>query len=226
MTVRDMKPTAARRWLRNLLIAFGVVLVLGLIVSVVMSFLGKSGKARKAPVQQIAILRPPPPPPPPKQEEKPPELKKEEVKIPPPPQEQAPKDADAKAPGKDLGLDAEGGAGGDGFGLVGKKGGRDLIGGDGGARSRFAFYTNMLQQQIQEELSRDKRLRGGGYRAVVRIWLGGDGRVQKVDLSGSTGDADLDGNIRNALAGITLTQPPPQDMPQPVRLRISSRGAG
>jgi TonB family protein len=72
----------------------------------------------------------------------------------------------------------------------------------------------------------DKRLRGGGYRAVVRIWLGGDGRVQKVDLAGSTGDADLDGNIRNALAGITLTQPPPQDMPQPVRLRISSRGAG
>jgi hypothetical protein len=143
-----MKPPAGRRWLRNLLIAFGVVLVIGLIVSVVMNFLGKSGKARKAPVQQIAILRPPPPPPPPKQEEKPPELKKEEVKIPPPPQEQAPKDRDAKAPGKDLGVDAEGGAGGDGFGLVGKKGGRDLIGGDGGARTRVDTVLHLHRATI------------------------------------------------------------------------------
>lgn len=209
-----------------MLVLLGVLLLGGVLVSIVGNFIGHGGKPRKAPVQQIAIMRPPPPPPPPKQEEKPPEIKKEEVKIPPPPQEQSQKDADAKEAGKDLGVDAEGSAGGDGFGLVGRKGGRDLIGGDGSARSRFAFYTNMLQQQIQDELSRDKRLRGGGYRAVVRIWLGGDGRIQKVDLSGSTGDADLDGSIRNALAGITLTQPPPQDMPQPVRLRISSRGAG
>jgi protein TonB len=214
-------------WIRYGLIALGVVLIISLVVMVIMSFLSPSGKPRKTSVQQIAILRPPPPPPPPKVEEKPPEMKKEEVKIPPPEQEQTPKNADSKEAGKDLGVDAEGGAGGDGFGLVGRKGGRDLIGsGDGGARSKFAFYSNMIQQQIQDELSRDKRLKSGGYKAVVRIWLAEDGRVQKVDLSASTGDSNLDGNLKSALSSMTLNQPPPQDMPQPIRLRISSRGAG
>lgn len=221
-----MSRTARKGWLRYGAIALGVAVVIALIVAAIMSFISPSGKPRKAPVQQIAILRQQPPPPPPKAEERPPEIKKEEVKIPPPEQEQTPKDADAKEAGKDLGVDAVGGAGGDGFGLVGRKGGKDLIGSSDGGRSKYAFYTNMIQQQIQDELSRDKRLKSGGYRAVVRIWLGGDGRVQKVDLSGSTGDANLDGNLKNALSAITLNQPPPQDMPQPIRLRISSRGAG
>lgn len=212
--------------MRPALLGLGVVVVIALVAVVINSFLAQSGKPRKPSVQQIAILRPPPPPPPPKQEEKPPEIKKEEVKLPPPPQEDAPKDADAKEAGKDLGVDAEGGTGGDGFGLVGRKGGRDLIGGDGGARSRFAFYTNIIQQQIQDELSRNKRLKSGEYRAVVRIWLAADGRTQKVDLAGSTGNADVDSSLRAALADITFRQPPPQDMPQPVRLRISSRGPG
>jgi len=218
---------ASRKWLRPALLGLGMVVVIALVAVVINSFLAQSGKPQKRSVQQIAILRPPPPPPPPKQEEKPPEIKKEEVKLPPPPQEAAPKDADAKEAGKDLGVDAEGGAGGDGFGLVGRKGGRDLLAGDSGTRSQFAFYTNMIQQQIQDELSRNKKLKGGGdYRAVVRIWLAADGRMQKVDLAGTTGNAETDVNLRSALAEMTFRQPPPQNMPQPVRLRISSRGAG
>jgi len=215
-------------WIRYSLLALGAAAVIALVVSMIMGFMSQKGKPRKPPVQQIAIMRPPPPPPPPKQQqEKPPEVKKEEVKLPPPPQEQAPKDAGAKEAGKDLGVDAEGGAGGDGFGLVGRKGGRDLLAGDGGGgRSAFAFYTNMLQQQIQDELSRNRKLKGGDYRAVVRIWLAADGRMQKVDLAGSTGNAEVDSNLRSALAEMVFRQPPPQNMPQPVRLRISSRGAG
>ncbi len=220
-----MARTAPRKWIRYSLLGVGVLIVIALVVAVIKSFLAQSGKPRKPSVQQIAILRPPPPPPPPKQEEKPPEIKKEEVKLPPPPEE-APKAADNKEAGKNLGVDAEGSAGGDGFGLVGSKGGRDYLAGDGGARSQFAFYTNMIQQQIQDELSRNKKLKGGDYRVVVRIWLGTDGRMQKVDLAGSTGNADVDVNLRSALAEMTFRQPPPQNMPQPVRLRISSRGAG
>lgn len=221
-----MAQAASRNWIRYGLLGLGAAAVIALVVTVIMSFLAQAGKPRKPTVQQIAIMRPPPPPPPPKQEEKPPEIKKEEVKLPPPPQEQAPKEADSKEAGKDLGVDAEGGAGGDGFGLVGRKGGRDLLAGDGGARSRYAFYTSMIQQQIQDELSRHKKLKSSDYRAVVRIWLAADGRIQKVDLAGSTGNADVDSSLRAALADITFKSPPPQDMPQPVRLRISSRGAG
>lgn len=221
-----MAEAASRKWLRRGLVALGVAAAIALVVTMIMGFLAQGGKPHKPSVQQIAIMRPPPPPPPPKQEEKPPEIKKEEVKLPPPPQEQVPKDADAKEAGKDLGLDAEGGAGGDSFGLVGRKGGRDLLLGDGGSRREFAFYTNMIQQQIQDELARNKKLRGGEYRIVVRVWLAADGRIQKVDLAGSSGSAELDGHLRGALADVTLRQPPPQNMPQPVRLRITSRSAG
>jgi protein TonB len=213
------------KWFRGGLVALGVALTIVLVAAMIKGFLAQGGKPRKPALQHIAILRPPPPPPPPKQEEKRPEIKKEEVKLPPPPQQEAPKEAEGKEAGKELGLDAEGGAGGDAFGLVGRKGGRDLIGGDGGARSQFAFYTHMLQQHIQEELSRNKKL-GGDYRVVVRIWLAADGRIQKVDLASSTGNADIDSRLRTALTDITLKQPPPQSMPQPLRLRISSRGAG
>ena len=47
-------------------------------------------------------------------------------------------------PGDELGLDAEGGAGSDGFGLRAKKGGRGLIG--GGDRNRW--YEGQVQRDL------------------------------------------------------------------------------
>jgi protein TonB len=177
--------------------------------------------AKKPKLQQITLLKPPPPPPP---EQKPPEpeMKQEEVKIEQPQPDDAPKQADNDAaPGKDLGVDADGSGAGDGFGLVGRKGGRDLLAGAGG---RFGGFTTVLRQQIQEHLSREKKLRSAEYKVVVYIWLARDGRVEKTELNGSSGNADTDGAIRQALAAMPLIrETPPEDMPQPVKLRITSR---
>lgn len=187
-----------------------------------MKLFSDSGAPKRRVVHQISLLKPPPPPPP-KPPEKPPEpqIKKEEVKV-EQPKPDAPKQDDAPA-GKQLGVDAEGGAGSDGFGLVGNKGGRDLLGGGMG----FAFYTNGLQRFLQEELAKDKRLRSIDYRVVVRLWLGRDGAVRRVELAGSSGSPDVDARVREALGALAaVRQAPPENMPQPVKLRISNRGAG
>jgi len=209
---------AVMLWVVGLLLL--VLLGLGL-----KSLLGDAGKPKKHVVQQISLLKPPPPPPPPKPQEKPPEheIKKEEVKI-DQPKPETKEAANQPQEGKQLGVDAEGGAGGDGFGLVGNKGGRDLLVGGGGAA--FAFYTNIVQRHLQEELGRNRRLKLTDYRIVVRIWLSRTGVVQKAELATSTGDLEVDEGIRTALLNAgALREPPPENLPQPLKIRITNRGS-
>ena len=89
----------------------------------------------------MQVFRPPPPPPP-KIEEPPPPPPPEEVKLPDPePVADAPDVPDMPGP---LGLDADGVAGSDAFGLVGRHGGNDLIGGDG----RYRSYANHVKDAV------------------------------------------------------------------------------
>jgi protein TonB len=209
-----------RVWLTRLVVAVVVIAVISLLGFGLKELLGSGGKAKKQTVHNISLLKPPPPPPPPKPQEKPPEpeMKKEEVKI-DQPKPDAPNQDNAPE-GKQLGVDAEGGTGSDGFGLVGNKGGRDLLAGGKGA---FAFYTN----QLQDELARNKKLKRLDYRVMVRVWLSKSGSVQRVDLGGSSGDAEIDETLRMALAAApALRDAPPENMPQPIRIRIMNRGAG
>lgn len=226
-------PSATRRWRVVAAVTLGIALAVGLVASIAYSFLKDSGKPRKPSVAQITLMKPPPPPPPPKPQEKPPEpVMKKEVKIPEPDKTPDPAPSKDEPPaGKDLGVDAEGGAGSDAFGLVGRKGGRDLLsigGGSGGVDPRqFSYYTSRIQQHLQDALSREPRLRREDYRAIVKVWLTRDGRIQKVELVNGTGNSATDGLLRDTLAGLpALAEAPPETMPQPVRLRITSRGAG
>lgn len=224
----------AVRWRNRILVVLAVGMVVALVATMVRSFLAQPDKPRRPSVQQIAILKPPPPPPP-KVEDKPPppEMKREEVKIPEPDRPQQPEQArDTPPAGANLGVDADGGAGTDGFGLVGRKGGRDLLAGGqegsrGADRQRFAWYAQRIQQHFQAELAREDKLRTRDYRAVVNVWLGPDGRVQRTELVDGTGHLETDEALRAALARLSsLAEAPPESMPQPVRLRIVSRGAG
>lgn len=213
-----------RVWPTRLLIAVAVLAVMALLGFGLKQLLGDAGPPKKQTVHNIALLKPPPPPPPPKPQEKPPEpeMKKEEVKIDEPkPEARNPSDAPE---GKQLGVDAEGGAGSDGFGLVGNKGGRDLLA--GGGRMAFAFYTNHLQRVLQDELAKHKKLKSADYRVVVRLWLSRNGALQRFELAGSSGDQSIDDALREALAETpAMREPPPESMPQPVKIRISNRGA-
>ena len=56
-----------------------------------------------------------------------------------------------QAPDQPLGVDAEGSAGGDAFGLAARRGGADLIGGTGSAP--YAWYTNRMRDEIKDRLA-------------------------------------------------------------------------
>lgn len=197
-----------------------VVVVLGLAggaFALVRGFLQGGGGAPKKVVQEIQIIRPPPPPdlPPPP----PPPPPEEEVDIPEP--EPDPVANDDAAPAEQLGLDAEGGAGGDSFGLLGRKGGRDLLGSGGSA---FSWYAGLLKSEILDQLSEVHAARSGAYSVVVKVWVRSDGSIERIRLAQSTGDRERDSAIESALARMDrISQGPPADMPQPVSLKIVSR---
>lgn len=213
----------SRRWQRYVPAVAGtliVVLVAGLLIWSVRNLLNnKSDGPQRVVEQKITMIRPPPPPdvPPPPP---PPEEKLEEPLEQHEP-EQAPEQADA-APAEQLGLDAEGAAGSDGFGLAARRGGRDLVGSGSGA---FVWYTSMLKDSIQEVLSDDERVRKGSYQVNVKVWLASDGRVERISLASTSGNRELDSAIENALTHLgRVSEAPPLEMPQPVTLRIVSRG--
>jgi protein TonB len=199
--------------------AIGVLIVIGVVIGLLVAIrnlLNKPDLPTRAVAQSVTMIKPPPPPeePPPPP---PPEEKIDEPLPEPTPEEPLPEDA----PAEQLGLDSEGVAGSDGFGLAARKGGRDLIGGG----TSFGWYTTLLKDSIQQTLADDELVRKGNYQVVVRVWLARDGRVEKILLAQSTGNQRLDGAIREALGRMEkLSDAPPLEMPQPITLRIVSRG--
>jgi protein TonB len=154
-------------------------------------------------------VEPPPPPP------------EEEVDLPEPEPMPEAAPSDEPPPGEQLGVDAVGAGAGDGFGLVGRPGGRDLLASGGSA---FSWYAGLLKNEILDRLGDDRKARSGSYSVVVRLWVRRDGTVEKSSLMGSTGDKDRDRAIEIALSQLTrISQAPPADMPQPISLRIVSR---
>ncbi|MEX2482669.1 MAG: TonB family protein [Gammaproteobacteria bacterium] len=201
--------------------AAGVLLVVGGGLYLFFGSMGATDKPRPPDVQQISIVQPPPPPPPPPPEieEPPPEIEEVDVSE-PEPEPIADDAANEPPPGEDLGLDADGVAGADGFGLQAKKGGRALIG--GGDRNKW--YAGVIQTDLQSLLADIEEIRKGRYAVVVKIWIGADGQLEQAEVVRGTGNADLDAAIKRALGGgLRLSHEPPEDLPQPIRLRISSR---
>lgn len=217
-----------KKSLRSRLPLFGGLLFMALftggVIWLVRDFISNAEPPEKNHVQKISLIKPPPP----KPEEKPPEPEKleqqpkqEEMRMDAPPNPDQPKQ-DGPPPGEQLGLDAEGGAGGDAFGLAARKGGRDIttLGGGG---DRIGWFSHMISRQVEDDLKRAKGLQGKEYRLVALIWFDSAGGVARVRLDKGTGNSALDEILRRELQGVTLRDPLPEDLPQPVKLRVVSR---
>jgi protein TonB len=177
----------------------------------------KPDQPKRQVAQVVKLIRPPPPPP----EPPPPPPPEEKIEEPLPqdtPEETPP---DESSPAEQLGIDAEGVAGADGFGLAARKGGRDLLGSGGAV---FAWYTSMLKDSILDVLSEDESIRRGTYQVTVRVWLTQEGTVERIKLASTSGNQELDSAIEKALEKMSrVREAPPLEMPQPVTLRIVSR---
>jgi protein TonB len=206
----------------------GVIILVAILVYVFRELFDKPAQSKKQ-VQQISVVQPPtPPPPPPKPEIKPPEVKEEKMPDPetepePEPEAPEPDQEPAEAPGDQLGVDAEGGAGSDGFGLVGKKGGSGLIGGGGG--NAIIWYGQHVQRELTDELHKTlrDRARQTKYTAVLHVWIRSDGNIDRVELVNSSGTAEIDEALKLAISQVRgRFKPPPERMPQPLKIRIRS----
>jgi len=218
-----------REWLFPSIVKLAVVALVLAGAWTVYSQIGTDDRIKKRLAQRINITSQPPPrkiePKPPEQELKD-DIHLEKVEV------QAPQQANAPADNT-LGVDEEGGAGEDSFGLAAKKGGRDIImlgnqteDKPAAARIDFTFYMGTLQHQLQDEMNKKDRIRHGSYRVELKLWIARDGAIDRFELLGSTGDAATDEAIQLAMADIPrLRQPPPPDMPQPIRIRLTSREA-
>lgn len=188
-----------------------ILLLTGGVYGIMRTVLSAPPPKMRQVVQQISLL--PPPPPPPVEQPPQPEVKDEAPMPDPTPVTKN----DAPPPGN-LGLDADGSAGSDGFQLQARRGGRDLL----DAGGPFGWFSNRIQESIYKALSANKTIRGVNYDVNLNLWLNHDGSIKRVELVDSTGNPTLDRSLKLAVIEVgSIGDELPQDMPQPVRLKIS-----
>ncbi len=193
----------------------GAVLLIAGFVWFVHTMMGMKKSKPERLVQTIQVIRPPPPPP---EQPPPPPPEKAEEQLPKDQPEPTPDQPD-QSPDQPLGVDAEGSAGGDAFGLAARRGGSDLIGGGGSAP--YAWYTNRMRDQLKERLAAAPCTKSAKGSVSTRIVVGADGRVKQIRLTTTTGNSRVDECVDRVLASITsIGDPPPPGMPEQVNLKV------
>ena len=191
----------------------GLVLVIMVVVLMVWLLGTPTEQAHhKKVIQQISLITLPPPPPPPEIKQEPPKQKEQVVE-----KQDKPVPDQSKAPdiSKNLGLDANGSAGADGFGLMARKGGRGVVGGGYGA---------LVVQEINSILTDDDKLRHSAYVLVLSLWISPTGMIEKYKIDKQLGDKETIAMVTSALTKMgSISEGPPLEVPQPIRIRIRSR---
>ena len=199
----------------------GVALLILVLAGV--AFLAKElsapSSAQQKKMAKIRIVPDTPPPPPPKEEKKPePPKEVKENKL-EPPKEQPPTPQEAEQ----LKMEGQGSDNG----LAGLAAGTvrsDYIGQKLGEGNRFSGYLGLVQQELNRALQKIEKLRTADYRVIVRLWITPDGTVSRAELASSSGSQELDERLQKILAQLPpLRERPPADMPQPVKVRLTSR---
>jgi TonB family protein len=143
--------------------------------------------------------------------------------------------------GDRLGLDAEGKAGSDGFGLVGRKGGRSILAGRGGSGgvggggsgkssplNKFGWYTQIVKteisKKIQKYLDENGGIPRGKLQTIVRISVDSAGAVVQWRIVGSSGNHDMDEAVKQCIGDVRISEPPPEGMPRTLIIRVTSQG--
>jgi protein TonB len=99
------------------------------------------------------------------------------------------------------------------------------VGGGGGGMG-FAMFGSGTARYIAQELAREPKLKSSQYQIEIRVWISKDGRFRREEIVRGTGDRDLDTLIQAGLNQLgTLSTPVPQDLPQPLRIRVTSSDA-
>lgn len=227
VTSDQVQVSTARVWITRMVIALLILAILTGIGYGIKKLLG-GGPTHKKQITTVKLLPdtpPPPPPPPPK--EPPKETPKEQPKE--APKEPEPKPAETP-PAETLKMEGAAGDGPSPFqsGAVNneyKGGAVATIGSDGGVK--FRWYAGLVKSQIERAIERDKKLTQGQYKIVVSVWLKPNGQFERLSVDQSDTTPEIEQGIREALNDLPAMQDsPPENMPMPIRLRISAKKMG
>ncbi len=119
--------------------------------------------------------------------------------------------------------------GGDAFGLVGKKGGRALIGGESDASllRKFAWYNSIVQRELSDKVRAFLEKEGlpeGELKSFVRIMMDEQGNIVDFKLMKTSGNKRLDNAVLRVLETYRVSEPPPPGMPLVADVRVHSKG--
>jgi periplasmic protein TonB len=201
--------SSAQLWSRRLAMGLGMFAFVGLVAWAGFN-LSRTSPGAAHQVARIALLPDTPPPPPPPPPERPKIEPKNEIRqqIDRPKQETPPEPQQLK-------MEGQAGEGPSPFTSGEVK--NDYIGGDIG-NGRFAPYAGRVAQLVQDALTK-RRVKIANARML--LWLGSDGAVERFEISGAGPDTERE--LRAALADLgRLPERPPQDMPMPVGLEITT----
>lgn len=168
------------------------VLMIGGLVYWLMALFDTDDVQQKKVVQQITVITPPPPPPPPPPEEIEPEVEEEEV-IEEEIEESVPEEGPEESVAEDLGLDADGTAGSDAFGLIAKKGGSGILGGGYGAA---------IKAEVNKAILQDKEISKLAYTARITLWIEPDGSFSSYTVEVHEGDKNTKEKLERFLAAM------------------------
>lgn len=81
-----------------------------------------------------------------------------------------------------------------------------------------------MNSAFQDALAREQALKDKTYRVVVKVWIDTSGKVARIALIDKTGDSKVDELLEDVLQNLkALREGPPADMPQPLKIRVTSR---
>ncbi|KVN20559.1 energy transducer TonB [Burkholderia stagnalis] len=207
-----------------------IALVLAGLAVLAWRFASDTAGVKRAAAPQVTTVIPLPPPPPPPKQKPPPEKVKEEVKTPVDKPTVAPKPSETPKPSdnqpKQMTMNADAQAGSDNFG-IGAGDGSGMVGSGGGGRFGNASYAQYMVYVLQRAIEQDKGVQEAGgarFTGSLHLWLEPSGRIAKVTVAQSTGDAKLDAAVVAAVEALgKVDEAPPPATTYPVLVRLQGR---
>jgi hypothetical protein len=147
-------------------------------------------------------------------------VQQEKVEDEPKPDEPPPDEP----PAISTGLTGADGLAGLGVAKPGQGNGTGKIGGSGRRGGKYDVFAGQLQSTIASAMKQHSKTKTAAFSVQARIWADASGRIVRVSLAGSTGDASIDEALKNdVLNGLQLKEAPPADMPMPIVMRLNAK---
>nr|WP_069224789.1 energy transducer TonB [Burkholderia vietnamiensis] len=206
-----------------------IALALAALAALIWHFAGDTAGVKRASAPQVTTVIPLPPPPPPPPKQPPPEKVKDEVKTPVERPTIAPKPSEAPKPSDDqpkqMTMNAPAQAGTDSFN-IGAGDGSGMVG-SGGGKFGNASYAQYMVYVLQRAIEQDKGVQEAGgarFAGSLNLWMDASGRITKVTIAQSTGDAKIDAAVLAAVESLgRVDEAPPPATAYPVLVRLQGR---